>query len=160
MIPLQMKERYKVLIEKAIQLELDVAELYIRLHALFPSDASFWWTLAIEEKNHAALLKTLQEMQASDLEIPADFYPEGDQVLEEAMQRIAEAMHEIEKNPDRELALRSAYEIENSAGEMHYESFAKTGSNSPIANVFRVLNRNDIDHARRIRDYMDQLGMS
>lgn len=155
-----MNEQFNVLIEKAIQLELDVAELYIRLHALFPSDASFWWTLAIEEKNHAALLKTLQEMQDSDLEIPADFYPEGDQVLEESMQRIAEAMRKIQENPDRELALRTAHEIENSAGEMHYESFAKTASKSPIANVFRTLNGSDIDHARRIRDYMDKLGMS
>ena len=155
-----MKEQFHVLIEKAIQLELDVAELYIRLHALFPSDASFWWTLAIEEKNHAALLKTLQEMQDSDLEIPADFYPEGDQVLEDSMQRIAEAMRTLEENPNRELALRTAYEIENSAGEMHYNSFAKTANQSPVATVFRTLNGNDIDHARRIREYMDKLGMS
>lgn len=155
-----MKEEFNTLIEKAIQLELLVAELYIRLHALFPSDAGFWWTLAIEEKNHAALLKTLQEMKDSHLEIPADFYLEGSEVLEESMRKISEAMREIEKNPDRNLALRTAYDIENSAGEIHYDSFAKTGSKSPVAKVFRSLNGSDIDHARRIREYMDTLGMS
>jgi hypothetical protein len=155
-----MKEEFNTLIEKAIQLELLVAEFYIRLHELFPLDAGFWWTLAIEEKNHAALLKTLREMQDSHLEIPADFYPEGSEVLEESMRKISEAMREIEKKPDRNLALRMAYDIENSAGEIHYDSFAKTESKSPVAGVFRTLNGSDIDHARRIREYMDRLGMA
>jgi len=75
---------FNSLIEKAIQLELNVAELYIRFHKLFPSDASFWWKLAIEEKNHAALLKTLQLMKDSHVEIPLEFYPAGKEALEES----------------------------------------------------------------------------
>jgi len=155
-----MKDEFNSLIEKAIELELQIAELYIQFHKLFPSDASFWWKLAIEEKNHAALLKTLKEMKDSHLEIPSDFYPEGAEALEESNQRISKVWDEFEENPDRHLALRTAYEIENSAGELHYDSFAKSESTSQVATVFRQLNGSDIDHARRIRDYMKGLGLS
>ena len=68
--------------------------------------------------------------------------------------------NEFEKNPDRSRALRAAYEIENSAGELHYDSFAKSTSTSPVATVFKKLNGSDIDHARRIREYMTNLGMA
>jgi len=155
-----MKEEFNKLIEKAIQLELNVAELYIQFHTLFPSDATFWWQLAIEEKNHASLLKTLKEMKDSHMEIPADFYAEGSEALEESSRRISTAIQDIKNNPDRKLALRTAYDIENSAGEIHYDSFARTGSKSPVATIFKKLNGSDIDHARRIREYMNGLGMS
>jgi hypothetical protein len=155
-----MKEDFNKLIEKAVQLELLVAKLYIKFHALFPPDAGFWWTLAIEEKNHASLLKTLQELNETHLEIPPEFYPEGSEVLEESLQQIAEAIRVIETNPDRKLALQLAYDIENAAGELHYDSFAKTASRTPVAKVFRTLNGSDIDHARRIREYMNRLNMS
>lgn len=155
-----MKEEFNRLIDKAIELELNVAELYIQFHRLFPSDASFWWQLAIEEKNHAALLRTLKEMNQVHLEIPTEFYPESAEALDNSSRKISIAREEFEKNPDRSLALRTAYEIENSAGEFHYDSLAKSESSSQLARIFRKLNGSDLDHARRIRKYMDGLGLS
>ena len=155
-----MKEEFKKLIEKAIELEFNVADLYVQFYHLFPSDAAFWWQLAIEEKNHAALLKTVQQMNDSHVEIPPDFYPAGIYALEESNRKISDAILDIKKNPDRHRALRTAYELENSAGEIHYESFANSTSSSRVAKIFQKLNGGDINHAQRIRDYMNQLGLS
>lgn len=155
-----MKDRFNTLIQEAIKVELNVAELYIQFHRLFPMDASFWWKLAIEEKNHAALLKTLQQMNDAHVEIPDEFYPAGTEALKESNQKISIAIREFEKKPDRNRAFQTAFEIENSAGEVHYESFAKSLNNSPVASIFKELNGGDISHAERIRDYMIGQGMS
>ena len=156
----KMKDEFNTLIQKAIQLELNVAELYIHFYRLFPSDATFWWELAIEEKNHAALLKTLQQMKDASVYIPDEFYPAGKEALEEANQKITTAILDFDKNPDRTRAFHTAYEIENSAWEIHYDSFAKSISSSQVATIFKKLNGEDINHAQRIRDYMNQLGLS
>ncbi|MEN8202094.1 MAG: rubrerythrin family protein [Bacteroidota bacterium] len=155
-----MKNEFNSLIEKAIQLELSLAELYLQFHMLFPSDASFWWKLTIEEKNHAALLKTLQEMNDSHVDMPVEFYPEGSEALDESTRRISKAIQDFKKNPDRKLAFRTAYDFENSAGEIHYDSFAKLASSSPLATIFKKLNGSDINHAQRIMEYMNGLDMS
>jgi len=156
----KMKDEFNTLIEKAIQLELNVAELYIHFYRLFPSDATFWWELAIEEKNHAALLKTLQQMNNAYVEIPDEIYPAGKEALEESNQKISAAIREFDKNPDRTRAFHAACEIENSAGEIHYDSFAKSISNSQVATIFKKLNGDDIDHAARIKNYMSEVGIS
>ncbi len=157
---MEMREEFNHLIEKAIELELNVAKLYYQFYSLFPSDADFWWQLTIEEKNHAALLKTVQQMHDSHVEIPRDFYPASMQALEESNQKILNVILGFEKHPDRHRALRTAYELENSAGEIHYESFANSLSSSRVANIFQKLNGDDINHAQRIREYMNQLGLS
>jgi len=58
-----MSQNFGQLIREAIQLEFNVADLYLFFHRLFPEDAGFWWSLVIEEKNHAALLKTRGKME-------------------------------------------------------------------------------------------------
>jgi len=155
-----MKDKFNTLIEEAIRVELNVADLYIHFHKLFPEDASFWWKLAIEEKNHAALLKTLQQMNDAHVEIPLDFYPAGTKALEDSNRKITRAILEFDKDPDRNRAFKTAYEIENSAGEIHYDSFAKSVNSSPVASIFKELNGGDISHAERIRDYMTDAGIS
>ncbi len=56
-----MSQNFSQLIREAIQLELNVAKLYLLFHDLFPEDGDFWWQLVIEEENHAALLKTVEQ---------------------------------------------------------------------------------------------------
>ncbi len=51
-------------------------------------------------------------------------------------------------------ALRTAYEIETSVGEIHYQEFMKGKSSSLSDELFRQLNLEDKDHADRIRSYM------
>ena len=62
-----MYQNFGLLINEAIQVELNVARLYLLFHELLPEDATFLWELVIEEENHAALLRTIEQMDASQV---------------------------------------------------------------------------------------------
>lgn len=150
-----MSQSFGELIKEAIQLELNVAKLYLLFHKLLPEDATFWWGLAIEEENHAALLKTAQQMDASMVEIPEGILPSGLAELQESNQMIMKAMDDFIKKPSREWAFNLAQKIELSAGESHYDNFMRNAPESKITAIFRKLNGDDVDHARRIQEYME-----
>ena len=149
-----MYQNFGQLINEAIQLELNVAKLYLLFHQLLPEDSAFWWELVIEEENHAAILKTAEQMDASSVEIPEGIIPPGVAELQEANQMILRAMEDFKKKPDRALAFQLANKIELSAGESHYDTFMRNAPKSRITEIFRKLNRDDVDHARRIREYI------
>lgn len=144
------------LLQQAILLELNVGALYFLFHRLLPGDDEFWWKLAIEEENHAALLKTAKQMMKSRVEIPEDLLPPGISELRDSNQMIIKATEDFEKAPDRIKAFQLALEIEISAGESHYDNFMLTSPNSQITNIFKKLNGDDVSHAERIRQYMRQ----
>ena len=52
------REHIRELLQVSIHLELQVSELYLLYHETFQQDKDFWWKMALEEKNHAALLKS------------------------------------------------------------------------------------------------------
>lgn len=149
-----MGQHFNLLIQQAIQLELNVGKLYLLFHRLLPDDSKFWWELAIEEENHAALLKTAKLMKNSGVEIPEDFLPSGISDLRSSNQRIIQATEDFEKNPDRIKAFQLAQKIEISAGESHYDTFMQSAPDSPLAEIFRKLNGDDVGHAEKIRQYM------
>jgi len=149
-----MNQNFRQLISEAIQLERNVGKLYLLFHNLLPEDSVFWWELALEEENHAALLKTAERMDASQLEIPSGIMPSAVADLKEANQAILKAMEDFKKQPDRTTAFQLAHKIELSAGESHYNNFMANAPGSRITEILRKLNRDDLDHARRIREYM------
>ena len=149
-----MNQHFGQLVREAIQLELNVARLYMLFHRLFPEDAEFWWSLVIEEQNHAALLKTVEKMDASRVEIPEGILPPGLAELQESNQMITKEMDAFKTQPNRAWAFNLAHKIETSAGESHYDNFMRNAPKSRITEVFRKLNGDDVDHARRIREYM------
>jgi len=150
-----MNQSINQLIEESIQLELNVGELYLLFYRLFPEDGHFWWRLAIEEENHAALLKTVRQMEQLDVDIPPDLFPESLQDLKGANRMIRQAILDFEKNPDRTAAFQTAYRLETSAGEYHYDAFMKHAPDSRVTSIFKHLNGDDVDHANRIREYME-----
>ncbi len=149
-----MKDELSLLIEEAIKLELYVSKLYMVFYRKFPDDGKFWWKLAIEEQNHAALLKTVRQMNNTHIKIPADIVPAGLTELTDSIKMLMEAIEEFEVRPDRTRAFQFAFKVEHSAGELHYESFMKYASESRLNSVFRKLNGDDINHAGRIQQYM------
>lgn len=149
-----MSQHFNALLQQAIQLELNVGELYLLFHRLLPADSVFWWELAIEEENHAALLKTAELMMNSRVDLPEDFLPTGINELKNSNQMIIQAREDFEKKPDRTKAFQLAHEIEISAGESHYDKFMQSAPDSPLTEIFRKLNGDDVDHAERIRQYM------
>ncbi len=141
-------------IDEAIKLEMNVSRLYFRFYEFFPQDAAFWWRITMEEKNHAALLKNLkmaiplvgnppeelQSMQTDDLKITND--------------RINSIIASFTENDSRRKAFDIALEIEESAGELHYQTFIDSQSLSEKYKIFQHLNLEDKDHADRIRKYV------
>lgn len=148
-----MYQNFSLLINEAIQLELNVARLYLLFHKCLPQDAAFWWALVIEEENHAAILRTIEQMDASQVEIPDGIMPNTLSELQKANQMILKAIEDFQRQPDRAYAFQLAHEIEMSAGESHYNNFMNNAAESQIVEIFRTLNRDDLDHARRIQEY-------
>ena len=146
---------FKRLIDEAIRLELIVSDLYFLFHSQFPEDSEFWWALAMEEVNHASLLRTVRQMETVDVPVPDDLLPANIEELVRSTRLVKEMMEAFEKEPDREKAFRFSYQVENSAGELHYDTFMKHAPESTVAKVFRKLNGNDLDHAQRIKEYSE-----
>jgi len=155
-----MSEEVSELIEESIQLELNVGELYLLFCHAFPDDTDFWWGLCVEEKNHAALIRSIKE----------GFMPVGilpDELLSSSVGKVREANTGLvtliarfkTASPSREEAFSIAHALEESAGEIHFQTFMEKETGSPIDQVFQRLNRADKDHATRIRSYMEKHGI-
>ena len=114
-----MDTEFRKLIDEAIHMELNIGELYLLFYRQFPDDSQFCWKLAMEEENHAALLKTMKKMGSVDVDIPRDMLPEGLEELIKSNLLIQKAYEDFKNNPDRDRAFRFAYRIETSAGEWH-----------------------------------------
>ena len=142
------------LLLEAIRLELLVGELYLLFHRQHPEDERFWWELALEEENHAALLKTVRQMSDVQVSIPSDLLPENLKLLKESCAMVQAYITSFQKTPDRDRSFQTALSIENSAGELHYNSFMKEAPDLEVSKVFKKLNGSDLDHAERIREYM------
>ncbi len=152
-----MKEDYRQVIEESIRIELQVAELYLLFFHYLPQDKGFWWKIALEEKNHAALIRSLLDLSEELQEFPEDMFSSSLVELVETNSMLSTLIEKFTAEPpDRETAFNTALKIEESAGELHYQGFMENGkdSNMKIAEIFRQLNREDKDHSIRIRAYM------
>ncbi|MFH0757715.1 MAG: rubrerythrin family protein [Bacteroidota bacterium] len=145
---------FKALIDESIRLELNVGKLYLLFYEQFKGDSQFWWKLTLEEENHAALLKTVKQMGSLNVDIPGNLLPERLEELVKSNQEISAAYNGFQNHPDRTRAFQFALKIENSAGEIHYNAFMVNKTDSNVGDLFKKLNRMDVDHAERIRQYM------
>lgn len=151
-----MSENLQQLIEEAIKLELNVSRVYRNFHRMFPQDADFWWRLSIEEKNHAALLESGKRSFLAAGMFPAE-------LVGNSLEALINANHELQSilkdgtPPSRAAALNIALDLEELAGEIHFQNAIQQADNpSDAIKLFRTLNKNDKDHADRIRKYMLQ----
>ncbi len=148
------------LVEEAIKLELNVADLYLNFSNLFSKDFDFWWKLAIEEKNHAAILKS-----GRDAFIQLGLFPT--QIVDTKLETLIQTNKELkliikehkENPPTRESAFNLAIKLEESAGEVHFQHAMEKETDIPALKLFKKLNKDDKDHARRIREYMRKKGI-
>jgi len=145
----------KQFLDESIQLELNVSDLYQLFYAKFPEDSEFWWELSLEEVNHAALIRSI-----NDLFLPEKILPQGVNeyqisVIHKVNQSIRERISHYKMNtPSRYEAFNYAYELEISAGEAHYEMFMNDIPGSNVEKIFQKLNGQDKNHAIRIAEYM------
>lgn len=157
-----MTNDFAVLLEESIRLELQVANLYLLYKNMFPEDADFWGKLMLEEVNHASILRSLKECFA-----PVDLWTQG--LLAPVLVDLQTVNGKLtgllgkcrEGKPPRAEAFWVALELEQSAGELHFQEFMETVEPfSELDKVFKRLNGDDRDHAKRIRLYMASQGIS
>ena len=142
--------------DESIQLESNVADLYVMFQDTFPEDADFWKTLIIEERNHAALLKSGKEHFAPVDTFPVDILSTTLEELKYANTKLVKLISQYQdKSPSREAAFNMALRIEQSAGEIHFQQFMQKKTDSHYAELFQRINGYDKDHESRIRAYME-----
>jgi hypothetical protein len=54
------------------------------------------------------------------------------------------------------LAFNIALRLEQSAGEIHFQDYMTSEADSEMDRIFKRLNQDDKDHAKRIQSYMTQ----
>jgi hypothetical protein len=147
-------------IEESIALELNVSEIYSLFRDLFPRDAEFCQELVMEEKNHAALIRTGRDYFEPINKFPHHLLEGSLQELEDTNNYLRSLIQAFKETPpSREKAFQVALEIENSAGELHFQDFMEEKNNSKIDSIFKRLNNDDKDHALRISSYMEENGI-
>ena len=157
---MKMNEEVSELIEESVQLELNVAELYLVFYHAFPDDADFWWRLVMEEKNHAALIRSIEEGFMPAGILPGELLSSSVDKIREANTAIVTLITRFKTAPpSRGDAFSIAHKLEESAGEIHFQTFMKKEAESGIDEMFQRLNRADKDHASRIRSYMEKHGI-
>ena len=152
------KDNPIALIEESIRLELNVAELYRIFLEGFPEDATLWQKLHREEKNHARLLRTAKDSFLKHGTFPAGLVADcletlagSNATVEGLVEKHAESL------PSRTEACRIAIRIEESAGECHYLKFMKKQPDNGLDTVLQLLNQEDTDHAKRLREHLGWL---
>lgn len=152
-----MDKQLELITEESIQLELLVSELYLLFHELFPDDGKFWWRLVEEERNHAALIRSAREYFAPVDQFPEKLVSDNFAALREANKHLQELLATFrEAPPQRAEAFNCALKLESTAGELHFQHFLEASGLSRVEQIFKQLNGNDREHARRIQLYMSE----
>jgi len=144
------------LIEESIKLELSVAELYQFFFSTFTEDSDFWWKMMIEEKGHAAILRSGKESY-----LPLNKFPK--KLVSSSLNEVRNTVVDIESliraykdnPPSRSEAFNTALKFEMSAGEVHFQEFVDNKNNSGIDKIFQKLINSDKDHTKKLLEYMN-----
>jgi len=141
-------------LDKSIEIELNIAELYKIFFMNFQEDYEFWWNLYIEEINHASLLKSGKDFLKVN-KFPKDLLLDNIDDLSYTNNKILSYIDYFKENQNRETAFKIALDVESSAAELHFENFMKQNSDNIIINIFKKLNGFDINHYNRIKKYIE-----
>jgi hypothetical protein len=156
-----MNKDLDALIEESITLELNIRDVYLLFHKCFPADAEFWFVLAQEENNHAALIRSGKEYFVPANKFPYRLLDGNLQNLKDANADLRSRIKHLEtRSWSREEAFMLALKIENSSGELHFQQFVDTETDSTIDKIFKQLNKEDKAHAQRIQAYMKKHGIA
>ena len=156
-----MSDDLQQLIEEATRMEIDVAKIYLGFHHRFHEDADFWWKLAIEEEDHAALLLSGKQYFLDVGMFPRELVDNSLATLKNLNRELECIIRYEEESPlSRAAAFNLAVKLEESAGEVHFQhAMHETEHPSEALKLFQSLNEADVDHADRIRNYMRKNGI-
>ena len=142
---------------EASGLETLVAELYMLFERSFPEDYDFWHQLALEEKNHATLIRAIQDNPNWSNQFVSSFAPDLLREVKEVKKWLSSVIAGFsEEKPDRKTAFHTALKVENSAGEIDYQNVMTQNSDSWILKGLQNINKYDRDHINRLKRYMEE----
>ncbi|MDY6839739.1 MAG: hypothetical protein SWH78_17415 [Thermodesulfobacteriota bacterium] len=148
------------LMNESVKLESNVADLYMIFHEAFPEDCAFWYQLHMEEKNHASIIQSAREAWLSGKEFPLEILSPNLDELIALNTKLGSLLEEYRKNPpSREMAFNVALDLEESAGEAHFQDAMEQTPSSELMELFQMLTGEDKEHADRIRTYMRDNGI-
>ena len=148
------------LLDVSIAHELNISKLYTLFQELFEEDEDFWWQLSMEEQSHAALLRNEKTILNPSGTLPENLLATDLEALKVSNANLESLIDALTLNPpSREEAFMTAYDLEQSIGELHYQEFMNRKSCSLSDELFKQLNQEDKDHADRIKTYMLAHGM-
>lgn len=151
-----MSDKQGDILRESIELERNMAELYSLFAELFPEDRNFWWKLSLEEQNHAALLRSMDDIFAPRGLMPSGLLCASLEELRQSNARILEAINVYrQKTPDRHEAFCLAMDLEQQAGEVEYQGLMESEADDQAVKLVKTLNREDRDHKIRIEEYMN-----
>jgi hypothetical protein len=109
----------QIFLDAASQLEMLVADLYSIFEKSFSEDELFWHQLAVEEKNHAALIENLKNSSGCSEQFVSSFAPDLLQEIFQTKELVSSLIVKYsELKPDRKTAFLTAINVEKSAGEI------------------------------------------
>ena len=142
------------LINGSIELELNMATLYGIFAEQIEQDREFWWKLQQEEKSHAVLIRAARDSFVKRDKFPSDLVAGSIEDLKKSNARVTQLISKFKKDTlTRCEACRLAVELEQEAGEIHYTKFMGKEAETTVESAFQQLNREDKDHAERIRQH-------
>jgi len=155
-----MNAEAKEIFDKLISFELLIAKIYMRFSQMFPEDADFWWKLVIEEKGHAAILRSGYESFAPMNLFPAELTAISFTELQAALEGKEAFIKAIDENPasfDRRKALLAAIKIEEQDIEKIFEELMEYAPATRAIALFQQLNEGSRGHARRMIEHLKNI---
>lgn len=155
-----MNKELSDLLERSIDMEMTVSELYGLYSQLFDEDRDFWWVLCLEEKNHAALLKSARIYLNID-RLPQEALLSDIELLDKSVRTVAAKLEEYKINsPSMKDAYGFAKFVEDSASEIHMQKILSTQSDDRILKIFHELGKGDANHSERINGLIQKYGIN
>ncbi len=146
---------FNALIDQLITLEANVAELYRLFAHLFETDRSFWLQMAHEETLHAQMINQNRPLITKLVTLSKDSLVDLTEITRLMAERIRKLTREYRnKPPGKTEAYLCALQVEQSAGEIHFQKIAARLNNPRAKLIFLQLNGNDQEHVDRIRAQM------
>ncbi len=155
------QEQIYRLLDESIALERNVAALYRIFFETYDEDRDFWWQLSVEELNHASLLKSGRDIFLNVDAFPVEICANNLESLCAMNERIESLCNAYRDTPPSRLdAFAVAFQIEQSAGEFHYQQIMNSVSENKAVALAKKLNQDDRNHAERILGRMREQGLA
>ncbi len=149
-----MENPVNLFIKESIYMELNIGDLYQLFSVKFPEDYDFWWSLSMEEINHAALIESINDVFIDETLLPLTAIDKQTEELNSMNRSIKDQIQQFKSvPPSRFESFEIAINLENSIGEFHFEHFMNEKSGSQMIEIFQKLNGEDKNHAKRISNY-------